>query len=152
MAQTGKELQTFIEKMSAFFGVESRMPGSVARIIAFLLVSDPPQQSAEELSAKLHLSTGAVSGAVSTLQEIGLVKRVTFAGDRHYYYESDPDGWKQVLLLRLKSVHHGIALAEEGMKLSKNNPRLQGMHNVYKIFESEAETLIERLGASENIA
>jgi len=148
MAQTDQELQTFIDKMSAFFGVESRMPGSVARIIALLLVSEPSQQSAEQLSAKLHLSAGAVSGAVSTLQEVGLVKRVTFSGDRRYYYESDPDGWKRVLLLRLKSVHHGVALAEEGMKLSKNNLRLQGMHDIYKIFESEAETLIERLGTS----
>ncbi|HSX00365.1 MAG TPA: MarR family transcriptional regulator [Patescibacteria group bacterium] len=148
MPQTDEQtLQLFIEKMSVFFGVESRLPRSVARIIAFLLVSEPPQQTAEQLAEKLKLSTGAVSGAVSVLQQVGLVKRVTFAGDRRYYYESDPAGWKQALLQRLKSVNHGIALAEEGMKISKNNPRLQAMHDIYAIFETEFETLIKRLGS-----
>jgi DNA-binding transcriptional regulator GbsR (MarR family) len=146
MMQTNEqELMAFVEKLGHFFGVESRMPRSVARILAFLLVCRPAHQSAKQIAERLKLSTGAVNGAVNILQQIGLVKRVSFSGDRQYYYEADPDGWRQVMRMRLQTLPRGIALAKEGMQFSDKNPRLQAMHDIYAIFESELETFIERL-------
>jgi DNA-binding transcriptional regulator GbsR (MarR family) len=144
-AARAKELQAFVEKIGTFFGMESRMPPSVARVLGLLLVSEPAHQSAEQIASQLQLSTGSVSGAVSLLQQVGLVRRVSFPGDRKYYYESDPQGMRQAMLMKLKSVNHGIALAQEGLELSPNNPRLQAMYDTYQIFESEVEMLIKRL-------
>ncbi len=141
------DLEVYVEKMSVFFGMETRMPHSIARVLSHLLVSEPPYQSTNQIAASLQLSAGSVNNAVNMLLQAGLVKRVTLTGDRHYYYESNPAGWKQVMLLRLQSIHHGVALAEEGMKLSKDSARLKAMYDTYTIFESEAEKLIERLNA-----
>jgi len=145
MAQSDQpELTVFIEKMGVF-GVESGLPKSLSRVIGYLLVCEPTYQSAEQIAAKLELSTGSVSNAVNALQQATLVKRVVFPGERKYYYEFDPKGWKHSLMLRLKTMPQAIALAEEGLKFSKNNPRLVTMRDFYKALDTEVDALIERL-------
>ena len=138
------ELTEFIEKMGVF-GIESGMPRSVARVIGYLLVCEPAYQSAESIAAKLQLSTGAVSNAVNLLQQAKLLKRVTFPGDRRYYYEFNPDGWKESLIARLQTLPRGIELANEGLKISKNNPRLEHMRDFYGVLNVELEALMARL-------
>ncbi len=141
------ELRAFVEKLSVFFGMESRMPHSIARVLSYLLVSEPAHQSTDQIATALKLSVGSVNTAVNLLAQTGLIKRVTFTGDRRYYYASDPGGWKQAMLIRLQSIHHGVTLASEGMKLATNKARLQAMRDTYAIFESEVEKLIQRLDA-----
>lgn len=142
------ELIAFIEKMGVF-GMESGMQRSLARVMGFLLVCEPIHQSAEQIASTLHLSSGAVSNAVNALQQAMLVKRVTFPGDRHYYYEFDSTGWKEALTVQLKALPQGIALAEEGMKFSKNNPRLIKMREFYLALDAEVEALVKRLESVE---
>lgn len=138
------ELTEFIEKMGVF-GIESGMPRSVARVIGYLLICEPTYQSAEKIAAELQLSTGAVSNAVNLLQQARLLKRVTFPGDRRYYYEFNPDGWKESLITRLKTLPRGIELASEGLEISKNNPRLEHMRDFYAALNIELEALMTRL-------
>lgn len=138
------ELTAFIEKMG-IFGIESGMPRSVARVIGYLLVCEPTYQSAEKIAADLQLSAGAVSNAVNLLQQAKLLKRVTFPGDRRYYYEFNPDGWKESLITRLQTLPRGIELANEGLKISKNNPRLEHMRDFYEVLNVELQELTTRL-------
>jgi DNA-binding transcriptional regulator GbsR (MarR family) len=138
------ELTAFIEKVG-LFGVESGMQRSLARVMGLLLVCEPAHQSAEQIATKLQLSTGAVSNAVNVLQQAMLVKRVTFPNERKYYYEFDPQGWKHSLVARLKTVPHGIVLAEEGLEFSHNNQRLEKMRDFYIALNAEVEALMKRL-------
>lgn len=138
------ELTEFVEKMGVF-GIESGMPRSVARVMGFLLVCEPAYQSADEIANELKLSTGAVSNAVNLLQQARLLKRVTFPGDRRYYYEFNPEGWKESLITRLKTLPRGIELATEGLKISQSNPRLEHMRDFYGVLNTELEALMARL-------
>lgn len=145
MAQDDQpELAAFIEKMG-LFGIESGLPRSLARIMGLLLICEPAHQSAEEIARKLQLSSGAISNAVNVLQQAEVVKRITFPGDRRYYYEFDPQGWKQSLLIRLRTIPQGATLAEEGLKVSANNPRLLKMREFYSALDKEVEALVRRL-------
>lgn len=138
------ELTEFVEKMGVF-GIESGMPRSVARVLGFLLICEPAYQSADQIADKLKLSAGAVSNAVNLLQQARLLKRVTFAGDRRYYYEFNPDGWKESLITRLKTLPRGIELAAEGLKISRDNPRLEHMRDFYQVLSVELDALMARL-------
>ncbi|WP_460527165.1 hypothetical protein [Flindersiella endophytica] len=62
------ELQEYVEEIGLYFaGVRlPRMPG---RILGWLLVCDPPHQSAEELAAALQVSSGSISVHASTAME-----------------------------------------------------------------------------------
>jgi DNA-binding transcriptional regulator GbsR (MarR family) len=138
------ELTEFIEKMGVF-GIESGMPRSVARVMGYLLVCEPAYQSAEKIASELQLSAGAVSNAVNLLQQARLLKRVTFPGDRRYYYELDPIGWKQSLIARLRTIPRGVELASEGLKISEGNSRLEHMRDFYAALNIEVEELMARM-------
>ena len=144
MAYTPTELETYIEKLGTYFSAQNRMPRSVSRVLAFLLVSDPPHQTAEQIAENLKMSAGATSIAVNMLQQTGLIQRVHRPGDRKYYYEMAPEGWRQSVEQRLKSLSYGITLAKEGIELTGNNPRLGAMRDIYSVFESDAASLLER--------
>ena len=70
---------------------------SAGRILGWLMICEPPHQSATELVAALEISTGSVSTQVRFLEELAFVERVTFPGDRVTYYQLKPDVWVHVM-------------------------------------------------------
>jgi DNA-binding transcriptional regulator GbsR (MarR family) len=67
------------------------------RIWAWLLICDPPEQSATDLADALKASRGAISGAASTFTAWGIIRRMRRRGDRREYF-SIPTGAFESLL------------------------------------------------------
>jgi DNA-binding transcriptional regulator GbsR (MarR family) len=143
--QPSLDIMPFVERLAHFFRLESQLPRNVARVLAYLLVCSPEHQTAEQLANRLQISSGGVSGAVNTLEQVGLVRRFTVRGDRRHYYAMQPGGWASALELRLRSVHHAIELADEGLRLSAGNKRLEDMKAIYGVFDDQVEVLLKRL-------
>lgn len=78
-----KEKQ-FIEEFALYFEQSGypRMPG---RILAWLMICDPPHQSMNQLVKVLHASKSSVSTSVKHLIEAGFIERVSFPGVRRDY-------------------------------------------------------------------
>jgi DNA-binding transcriptional ArsR family regulator len=55
----------------------------VARVVALMLADDDGRMTAAEIGAALHVSPGAVSGAMSFLREYGFVTTERERGSRH---------------------------------------------------------------------
>ena len=64
-----------------------RMP---ARVWSWLLICDPPEQTAEQLAHELHASRGAISTAVRDLTRARLLQRTRNRGDRRDYFSTPP--------------------------------------------------------------
>jgi len=120
----------FIEAFGQLVG-ESGLPPSIGRVVGLLVISDPGKLSAEDIGNKLRLSTGAVSAAINLLMTFGYIKRVTAPGERRYYYEFDAGSWQNAIDVRLAQMEKGINLANEGLKIRKDDPRLLGMRSLY---------------------
>jgi DNA-binding MarR family transcriptional regulator len=58
------------------------MAPMVGRLLGYLMVCEPPEQSISELAEALLASRSAIAGAVSTLETLGLVRRSRAAGER----------------------------------------------------------------------
>jgi hypothetical protein len=54
----------FVEEFAAL-GPELGLPRAMMRITAWMMVCDPPEQSARQIQNGLHLSAAAVSAATS---------------------------------------------------------------------------------------
>ena len=54
----------------------------VGRLLGYLMVCAPREQSISELAEALLASRSAIAGAVSTLENLGLVRRSRAAGER----------------------------------------------------------------------
>jgi len=66
------------------------MPAAFGKLMGWLLICDPPQQTSAELARSLALSKGSVSTGMRALEQIGMVRRVP-TGGRGHAYEMLPD-------------------------------------------------------------
>ena len=57
-------------------------PAMTGRVLGWLLVCDPPEQTAAELAEALSASKGAINGATNSLVRAGLADRARSRGER----------------------------------------------------------------------
>ncbi len=73
---------TFADHMGRFYARRFSFPPMVGRLLGYLAVCDPPEQSIGELAEALLASRSAIAGAVKVLETIHVVQRTRVAGDR----------------------------------------------------------------------
>lgn len=124
----------------------SRMLG---RVLGILLISDPPERSAEELANLLRASRGSISQATRTLVQMGVVRRLTRRGERRDYFQVKPDAWSETSRRQMAQVAVFQEMAERGLKLlDTDNPEarhgLEEMRDFYAYWERELPAIFER--------
>ena len=123
-------------------------PRMAGRVLAFLLVCEPPERMAAELARELHASAGSISTMTRLLEGAGLIERVSRAGERADRFRVTPD--------RVTAVIHGMGarmrrareLTEHGLELMSDRPpaacaRLQAVHALFALFEQRIPTLVD---------
>jgi len=73
---------TFADHMGRFYAHRYGMAPMVGRLLGYLAICDPPGQSIAELADALLASRSAITGAVKTLDALGLIRRSRSAGER----------------------------------------------------------------------
>ncbi|WP_090475211.1 GbsR/MarR family transcriptional regulator [Nakamurella panacisegetis] len=73
---------TFADHTARFYARRYGFPPMVGRLIGYLAVCDPPEQSVGELADALLASRSAIANAVKVLESIHIVLRTRVAGDR----------------------------------------------------------------------
>lgn len=94
-----EQLSLFVERFAADM-VEAGMPRMAARVFGALLSSPEGVLSSAQLSEQLRISPAAVSGAISYLVNITLVRREREPGSRRDRYRLHPDQWYEALTSR----------------------------------------------------
>jgi DNA-binding transcriptional regulator GbsR (MarR family) len=84
------EEQEFIDRWSRILAAEG-LPPIAGRLWAWLMISEPPDQTVEEIAEAIGASRGAISGAVRWLEPSGLIIRTKRRGDRREYWRTSPD-------------------------------------------------------------
>jgi hypothetical protein len=90
-------IERFVEALGIQLELEVGTPRMVGRTMGWLLVCDPPEQSAAELAESLQASKGSISTATRVLLRIGLIERVRFRGERFDRFRAQPEAWDEVL-------------------------------------------------------
>ena len=73
---------TFADHMGRFYARRYGFPPMVGRLIGYLSVCDPPDQSINELADALLASRSAIAGAIKMVEGVGVLQRTRAAGDR----------------------------------------------------------------------
>jgi DNA-binding transcriptional regulator GbsR (MarR family) len=132
----------FMEQMAAVADVSGLAP-SVISVFAWLIVSDPPHQTVEQMQEALSLSPGAISMATASLIRMGLVERLAQPGSRRLFYRFDRRGWAQMLRARHEATTQMRRIAEEALAHAPEpRIRLTEMRDVYAWFEKEMAQLL----------
>ena len=138
----------YVDEVAAFFAEEG-MPLIAGRVIGWLLISDPPEQSAADLARVLDVSRSSISSAARLLTPSGLVEGVRRRGDRQEYLRIRADGWTRMLAGRYAKTAAFRQITERGLDvLDAASPdrrqRLENVTELYRFLESELPAMWER--------
>lgn len=154
-APTPEEL-AFVEAFAA--GLEGmglfRMAG---RVVGWLLIADPPEQTAAQLAEVLRASKGSISAAMKFLLPSGWVRRRTHPGDRRDHYMIPEGIWPEILRAQADRYRAITRVTEQGLALldgssPQRQERLREMHDLFVWVDREYPALLERWGRQEGPA
>ncbi len=139
----------FAEEVGIVFE-QTGIPRMAGRILGWLLVSDPPHQSMEQLTEALMASKGSISTMTRLLIQLGLIERLSLPGVRHDYFRLRSDAWQHMIGRGLTGeirmvrqlAEHGLELL--GAKTLVTRKWLEEMLDVYTFLEQEFPTLLAR--------
>jgi len=140
--------KSFVEDVGLVFEQLS-LPRMAGRILGWLMLSNPPHQSIEELAEALMASRGSISTMTRLLIQFGILERISLPGVRHDYFRIRPDALQHLIKQRAEQITMLRKLAERGLELvgDKSPVVRQGfeeMRDMYAFFEREFPALLER--------
>ena len=138
----------FVEEMGQFLASLGMTP-MAGRMWGWLLIADPPEQTAAEIAEALHASRGAISGTARLLATSGLIRRTTRRGDRREYFSAPPEALDSLLanasgLYRQMRLIAGRGLEAIADRPEESRARLQEFHDVLAFIERAVPEVIGR--------
>lgn len=120
-----------------------RIPG---RILGWLLVCEPPHQSAEELAEELDISRGSVSMAMKMLSANKAVVRHTVPGSRSTHWRLRPGFWLDEAAEKARQAREWIKQTERGLDLladasPESRRRLEEANEMYTFLAEQYERI-----------
>jgi DNA-binding transcriptional regulator GbsR (MarR family) len=136
----------FVEEMGQFLGSLGMTP-MAGRMWGFLLICDPPEQTAGQIADALHASRGAISGTARLLAGPGLIRRTTRPGDRREYFSAPAEALDSMLASAGAIYRQMREMAERGLAALAGRPpearaRLQEFHDVMTFVEQEVPRVV----------
>src|SRR5262249_53984399 len=113
LAQAAAERQ-FVEEFGLCFE-QGGLPRIAGRILAWLLICEPHEQSAEDLACAINASKGSVSTMTRMLAEMGMIERVARPLSRRDLYVVRDDGWQHIFSRRMALLSTFRRVAERGL-------------------------------------
>jgi DNA-binding transcriptional regulator GbsR (MarR family) len=123
-----------VEDLGVQFEKTGRSP-MVARVFAFLLISDPPEKSFDEIIEFLGASKSAISNSLKALQDEGLVTYITKSGIRKRFFIIDVKNWKSRLIESSKDFNNYNKLLENVIENRKNAKSKNFTESIEEILE-----------------
>jgi DNA-binding MarR family transcriptional regulator len=81
----------FADRVGRFYARQYGLPPVTGRVTGWLLICDPPEQTAAEIAEALQTSRSAVGSAIAALENVGQVQRTRAAGERADRVSFHPD-------------------------------------------------------------
>jgi DNA-binding transcriptional regulator GbsR (MarR family) len=137
-----KRILDWVEQVATFFVEQYALPPITGRILGWLMICDPPEQSPAEIAAAIGASRASLTTNTRLLIASGLVHRFTRAGGRTAYYRIDDDMWEKVTRRRIASLASFSEITKDAMTLlGADNPRAARVRSAHEYFEWMAKLL-----------
>ncbi len=144
----GAEEKRFAEEVGLVME-QIGLPRMAGRILGWLLVSDAPYQTLDDLAEALQASKGSMSMVTRQLIQTGVLERVALPGRRRDYFRIKGGGWALLIESRMRWITAFRETLDWGLELAKGKDAsiqqpLQELRDLYAFIERELPTLYER--------
>ncbi|HEY6396909.1 MAG TPA: hypothetical protein VIX82_05595 [Solirubrobacteraceae bacterium] len=133
---------TFADHMGRFYARRYAFPPMIGRLLGYLAVCDPPEQSIGELAEALLASRSAIAGAVKVLETTRAIRRSRAAGERMDRVQIDLSS-PQSMGMDISEYEELRELAQEGLEMLRDAPAER--RAVLLGMSAFAEFLVERM-------
>jgi DNA-binding MarR family transcriptional regulator len=138
----------FVEEMGQVLASYGMTP-MAGRMWGWLLICDPPEQTAGDIAEALGASRGAISGTARLLANAGMIRRTTRRGDRREYFSAPPETFETFLRSAGRIYHQFREMAERGLGAIADRPRasrarLEEFRDLFAFMEREVPTVVDR--------
>jgi DNA-binding transcriptional regulator GbsR (MarR family) len=110
----------FADHVGRFYAERYGFPPVTGRVIGYLSVCDPAQQTINEIAATLLTSRSAINNAINQLETQSLVNRMRPAGSRADLISFNPNGWQNAGFDPSEYTQTSVLLREGLQLLTKN--------------------------------
>ncbi|MFI6796645.1 GbsR/MarR family transcriptional regulator [Streptosporangium canum] len=112
-----EQMLQWVERVATFCNEAWGLAPITGRILGWLLICDPPAQSAGDIADAIGASRASMTSNMRLLTSVGLIRRQTRPGGRTAYYHIEDDAFEKVVRRRLAAFAAFGDVAEEGVKL-----------------------------------
>jgi DNA-binding transcriptional regulator GbsR (MarR family) len=138
----------FIEDTALLYE-QAGHPRMAGRILAWLMICDPPFQTAGRIATALSASKASVSTNIRLFVDFGIVEKFTMPADRRDYYRLLSTMWPRAMERSLPLLTALREVADRGLTLVEGHPeecrvRVREMRDFYSFYEQGLRELVAR--------
>ncbi len=111
-----EELLQWVERVTAYLARDG-FPPIAGRILGWLLICDPPEQSAAQIAAAIDASRASLTTNMQVLTIMGVVSRHSRPGERTAYYRVEDGAWERLVRQRIAGLAAFREITSAGMAL-----------------------------------
>ncbi|HMQ32834.1 MAG TPA: hypothetical protein PKD53_19040 [Chloroflexaceae bacterium] len=128
------QLLQWVEQVTAFLARDG-FPPIAGRILGWLLICDPPEQSAAAIATAIGASRASLTTNMQVLLVMGVVSRRSRPGERTAYYRVEDAAWERLVRQRIAGLAAFCQITDAGMVLvgpdSARAERIRAAHDTF---------------------
>ena len=133
------QLLQWVERVATYLTRDGVSP-IAGRILGWLMICDPPEQSAAQIAAAIGASRASLTTNTQILTAMGFVSRHTRPGERTAYYQVEDNAWETVVRRQIASLTSFCETASAGMALiGPDSARAARLREAYQTLDWMAE-------------
>lgn len=125
----------WVERVAKYCADQDGVPLIAGRILGWLVICDPPEQSAARIAEAIGASRASLTTNLRLLGSVGFLRQTTKPGDRTVYYRLDDDAWETVVRRQIASLASFGDIMRDGADLVGHEPgrasRLRAAQDVF---------------------
>jgi hypothetical protein len=125
----------WVEQIAKYVWDQDRMPMIAGRIFGWLMICDPPEQTAAQIAEAIGASRASLTNNLRLLGQIGFLTQHTKAGDRSVYYRADEEAFGRMVRQQVASMGQLREILAGGAELAGPADRGQRLREATEVFD-----------------
>jgi DNA-binding transcriptional regulator GbsR (MarR family) len=136
---SNEQLLDWVERVAMFLANDG-VPPIAGRVLGWLMVCEPAEQSAGQISEAIGASRASLTTNIRVLMTVGFVERRTRPGERTGYYRLKDGAWEAVVRRQIASLVSFREVAADGLALlGADGERADRVREAQDVFDWMAE-------------
>lgn len=130
------EALEWVERLAKYCSDQDGVPLIAGRVLGWLMICDPPEQSAQQIATAIGASRASLSTNLRLLSSVGFVHTSTKPANRTVFFRVDDDAWAKVVQRQIASLAALGKILRDGTRLAGSSPgRIAAATEVFRWME-----------------